>query len=95
MLARRTRSATLRDCYLHSLRTAAELGAATVAFPLISAGVYHWPKQDAISQALTAMRRSPHPVAMARLVLFDDETYALAEQVRQRLPSNPPGESQF
>ncbi len=41
------RSATLASAYRESLRVAEELGAATVAFPAVSAGVYGWPLEDA------------------------------------------------
>ncbi|MFC4950834.1 O-acetyl-ADP-ribose deacetylase [Pseudonocardia sp. GCM10023141] len=75
------RSALLRSCYVASLRVADVLGAATVAFPLISAGVYGWPVQDAIRQALTALRAADTWVATARLVLFDDSRLELAQQV--------------
>lgn len=75
------RSETLRACYRNSLRVAAELGAASAAFPLISAGAYGWPKEDAITQALTGLRESAHPVELARLVLFDAATLALAERI--------------
>jgi O-acetyl-ADP-ribose deacetylase (regulator of RNase III) len=76
------RSPLLRDCYANSLAIAAELGATTVAFPLISSGVYRWPKDDAARQALAALRASTAPVSLARLVLFDEATLAIAEQVQ-------------
>ena len=41
------KSETLASCYRESLRVAAEIGARTVAFPAISAGVYGWPMDDA------------------------------------------------
>jgi O-acetyl-ADP-ribose deacetylase len=41
--SREDRSALLASCYTESLRVAAELGARTVAFPAVSAGVYGWP----------------------------------------------------
>jgi len=41
------RSALLASCYRESLRVAAGLGARTVAFPAVSAGVYGWPADDA------------------------------------------------
>ena len=41
------KSEILASCYRESLRVACELGAATVAFPAISAGVYGWPMDDA------------------------------------------------
>ncbi|WP_406040366.1 O-acetyl-ADP-ribose deacetylase [Micromonospora sp. NBC_00898] len=76
------RSTLLRDCYANSLAVAEELGAATVAFPLISAGVYGWPVDDAIRQALTVLRAAtPARVTEARLVLFGADTYATAERI--------------
>ena len=83
------RSPVLRDCYTNALAVAAELGAATVAFPLISAGVYRWPKDDAARQALTAIRASNAPLDLVRLVLFDAASLAVAERI-SRLLEMPP-----
>jgi O-acetyl-ADP-ribose deacetylase len=80
----RDQSATLRSCYTRSVAVADELGAATVAFPLISAGAYGWPLEDAIAQALAAMRGAESRVEEARLVLFGDATFAAAERVLAR-----------
>jgi len=80
----RDRSATLRSCYARSLAVADELGAATVAFPLVSAGAYGWPLEDAVAQALRAMREVETGVEEARLVLFGDATFAAAERVLAR-----------
>ena len=77
----RDQSATLRSCYTRSVAVADELGAATVAFPLISAGAYGWPLEDAIAQALAAMRGAESRVEEARLVLFGDATFAAAERI--------------
>jgi O-acetyl-ADP-ribose deacetylase len=63
------------------LRVADELGAATVAFPLISAGIYGWPADDAIRQALSVLRAADTAVAEARLVLFTPDLHALAESL--------------
>ena len=76
------RSATLRDCYTSSLAVAAELGARSVAFPLLSSGVYRWPKDDAVAQALAVLRDPPPGIDLVRLVLFDEPTLRLAERVR-------------
>jgi O-acetyl-ADP-ribose deacetylase (regulator of RNase III) len=66
------RSPLLRACYTASLTVAAKLGASKVAFPLISSGVYRWPKDDAVAQALTALREAEQSgVELSRLVLFD------------------------
>ncbi|HEY0696759.1 MAG TPA: O-acetyl-ADP-ribose deacetylase [Micromonospora sp.] len=76
------RSELLRDCYRNSLRVADELGAGTVAFPLVSAGVYGWPVDDAVRQALAVLRAAePATVTEARLVLFGAATLAVAERV--------------
>lgn len=77
----RDQSDTLRSCYASSLRVADELGAATVAFPLISAGAYGWPLDDAIGQALTALRGAETAVGEARLVLFGAAVFAAAQRV--------------
>src|SRR5215218_3243741 len=50
------RSHVLRSCYRESLRVADELGARTVAFPAISAGIYGWPLDDAARQAVDGVR---------------------------------------
>src|SRR5215218_9410341 len=50
------RSAVLRSCYREGLRVADELGARTVAFPAISAGIYGWPLDDAARQAVDGVR---------------------------------------
>ena len=72
----------LRDCYTNTLRLADELGAASVAYPLISAGAYGWPVDDAVHQALTVLRTArPTTVTEVRLVLFGTEAYTVAERI--------------
>ena len=66
----------LTSCYSRALEVADELGARSVAFPLISAGVYAWPKDDAIAAALETLASTPTQVAEARMVAFDRSTYA-------------------
>ncbi|MBV1849945.1 O-acetyl-ADP-ribose deacetylase [Catellatospora tritici] len=75
------RAELLRDCYRNSLRVAAELGAATVAFPLISSGIFGWPVEDAVRQALSVLRTAETSVAQAHLVLYDAATYQTAQRV--------------
>lgn len=65
----------LLSCYARALEVADELGAATVAFPLVSAGVYGWPKADAIAAPLEVFRSASTSVSEARLVAFDTATY--------------------
>jgi O-acetyl-ADP-ribose deacetylase (regulator of RNase III) len=71
----------LRACYTSSLAVADELGAETVAFPLISAGVFGWPKEDAVVQAVAAVCAADSAVQRVELVLFDDVTLELARRV--------------
>lgn len=71
----------LRRCYTSSLAVADELGATTVAFPLISSGAYGWPVDDAVLQALTALRNASTRVDLARLVLYDERTREIAERL--------------
>jgi O-acetyl-ADP-ribose deacetylase (regulator of RNase III) len=66
----------LVSCYANALTVADELGARSVAFPLVSAGVYGWPKDDAIAAAVETLRATPTEVNEARLVAFDQATYA-------------------
>jgi O-acetyl-ADP-ribose deacetylase (regulator of RNase III) len=78
------RSELLRSCYANSLRVADELGAESVAFPLISAGVYRWPVEDAVRQALAVLRAAePENVRNAYLVLFGAETAGIARAVAE------------
>lgn len=71
------RSATLASAFRESLRVAEELGATTVAFPAVSAGVYGWPVDDAARIAVeTARVHDPGSVREVRFVLFSPETHA-------------------
>ena len=65
----------LTSCYRRCLEVADELGAETVAFPLVSAGVYAWPLEDAIDTAVTTLQRTPTGVREVRIVTFSDATH--------------------
>ena len=79
--AQEDRSALLASCYRTSLRVADELGAASVAFPAVSAGVYGWPLDDAARIAVTTVRETPSQVTSVRFVLFDEQALAEFEAV--------------
>ncbi len=64
----------LTSCYRRVLEVADELGARTVAFPLISAGVYGWPKEDAIRAAIDTVSSVPTSVEVVTFVAFDEAT---------------------
>jgi O-acetyl-ADP-ribose deacetylase (regulator of RNase III) len=69
------KSQLLADCFRNSLQLADELGAATVAFPAISTGVYRWPLDDAARIALETVRVSDTRLDEVRFVLFDQRAY--------------------
>lgn len=73
------RSDQLASAYRESLRVADELGARTVAFPAISAGVYGWPVPDAARIAVETVRAARTGVSRVRFVLFSDDVLAAFE----------------
>jgi O-acetyl-ADP-ribose deacetylase len=72
--------ALLASCYLRSLEVADDLGAASVAFPAISTGVYGFPRERAAGIAVDTLRGTPTAVRDVLLVAFDDETRSIYEQ---------------
>ncbi|MET7483776.1 O-acetyl-ADP-ribose deacetylase [Streptomyces sp. NPDC005538] len=77
------RSEQLASCYRESLRVADELGARTVAFPAVSAGIYGWPMDDAARIAVETVRATPSAVEEVTFVLFDETAYeAFGRQIR-------------
>lgn len=65
----------LVSCYARSVAVADELGARTVAFPLIGAGIYGWSAEDSIGAALEAFSAADTDVTEARFVAFGDTAY--------------------
>lgn len=60
----------LTSCYAGALAVADDLGARSVAFPLISAGVYGWPLEDAVAAAVETLFGTPTAVEEARMIAF-------------------------
>ena len=81
--AKEDRSAVLASAFRESLRVAEDLGARTVAFPAVSAGVYGWPVDDAARIAVTTVRgHTGASVTEVRFVLFSQPVYdAFAAQL--------------
>ncbi|VEI12967.1 O-acetyl-ADP-ribose deacetylase [Trueperella bialowiezensis] len=64
------RSHILASAYRESLKVAADLGATTVAFPAISAGVYGWPMDDAARIAVETVTETLSESEMNITVIF-------------------------
>lgn len=76
-----TDPALLTSCFTTSLWTAAELGARSVAFPAISAGIFGWDVADVARIAVAAVRgvaarHEQGSVGLVRFVLFGDDALA-------------------
>jgi O-acetyl-ADP-ribose deacetylase (regulator of RNase III) len=69
------RSETLASCYRSALQVADQLGARSVAFPAISAGIYRWPIDDAAHIAVDTVKSTDTTVTEVRFVLFGPEAY--------------------
>lgn len=82
----------LRSCYLNSLALAAESGAASIAFPNISTGIYRFPKPLAAETALEAVtdylrqtEDGQRTLERVLFVCFDEESYGIyADKLRRR-----------
>jgi len=75
----------LISCYRRVLEVADELGAASVAFPLVSAGVYGWPLDDAIEVAVRTIADAGTHVAEARIVARDAAVFERVRAVVERV----------
>ena len=70
----------LADCYINSLKLAVENGCKTIAFPNISTGVYHFPKDRAANISINSIinfLKNNQSIEKVILVCFDEENYAL------------------
>lgn len=70
------RSDLLASCYTISLAVADGLGAQSVAFPAVSAGVYGWPMDDAARIAVSAVSRASTQVQSVIFALFSESAAA-------------------
>lgn len=79
----------LAACYQNSLALAAQKGCSTVAFPLISAGAYGYPKQQALRVAADTIRaflQDAGPDEMTvYLVVFDKAAFAISSSLYNKV----------
>jgi O-acetyl-ADP-ribose deacetylase (regulator of RNase III) len=69
-----TDPALLARCFSASLREAVRVGARSIAFPAVSAGLYAWPADDVARIAVTTVRDAPEldQLDLVRFVLFNE-----------------------
>ncbi len=74
----------LVSCYQKSLNLAIENGCRSIAFPLISSGLYGFPKMDVLRialYALSAVEYYSDDDITVYIVLYDKESYKLGEEL--------------
>ena len=74
----------LRSCYARSLEIATQKGCKSVAFPIISAGVYGYPKKEAVNVAISAINDYIGNTGSnidVYLVVFDREIQKIVDEL--------------
>lgn len=72
----------LANCYRGALEKAQELGCQSIAFPLISSGVFKFPKDSALKIALNAIGEFLQANEMdVMLVVFDRKAFEVSEEL--------------
>ena len=69
----------LKNCYLNSLKLAENYSCKSIAFPCISTGVYHFPKEQAAQIAITSVKETIPQLKQIQEIFFvcfsrEDET---------------------
>jgi O-acetyl-ADP-ribose deacetylase (regulator of RNase III) len=82
-----TDRALLESCYANALAVADEIGASSVAFPLVSAGAYGWPIEDAVACAVDTIGSASTAVDTVVLTAFGRSTYDLLVAAAANRPS--------
>lgn len=75
-------SIILRSCYIESLKLAVKSGCRSIAFPLISSGVYGYPKEQVLKFAIQTITEFlfDHELTVY-LCVFDKESYSFSQKL--------------
>ena len=75
-------SIILRSCYIESLKLAVKSGCRSIAFPLISSGVYGYPKDQVLKFAIQTITEFlfDHELTVY-LCVFDKESYSFSQKL--------------
>ncbi len=77
---------TLASCYKNSLKLAEDLGCESIAFPLISTGVYGFPKDKALDIAVSEISKFLDNSDMTvTLVVFDRKAFELSGKLSEEV----------
>jgi len=76
------KNALLADCYRNSLTLAVENDVKIIAFPNISTGIYHFPKDKAADIAIATVNNFAEKEKIEKIIFvcFDDENYQLYKE---------------
>ncbi|MHC0439343.1 O-acetyl-ADP-ribose deacetylase [Flavobacterium sp. 3-210] len=77
------KSKLLADCYKNSLNLAIQNGIKTIAFPNISTGIYHFPKDKAAEIAVRTVKDFERISEIEKVIFvcFDDENYQIYKNI--------------
>ena len=77
-------AASVRSCYTESLKLANDLGCRSIAFPIISSGAYHFPKDLALEAATSAIYAFLlHHEMDVYLVVYDQDAFDYSGKIFQ------------
>lgn len=78
----------LHDCYLAAMQLAQERSCKTIGFPVISSGIYGYPKKEAWEVALRTVSGCPGDMDVYFAVI-DDAMYEMGQQIYMTLFDTP------
>lgn len=78
--------ALLRNCYRNSLELANRLGCESISFPLISTGIFGYPKEPALRIAISEIEQFliEHEMQV-HLVVFDKQSFGISEKLHESI----------